>query len=448
MAEPADDPVVEAVLADLARIDADMAAAARAGFDSLTWGEGLAAVTGHALADFLWYQLSTKWICDLDEKQQVAAALGELFHRLGRSRYADMCGSSATADILATYDRDGVTAGFKAYRSALAATGLQPPDLPGVIEWGSVMGSDEASAYASASLALEHAIDNGDLRPSRPGWRKAADQTTRAFLDSPRDDLTGSTWLQRVHTERLQNWAEGHGAEHRRLATAITNQLLHPVAVPDTAAEHLAPLQWLLDHAATGAALTQTGTLTRPLVAEGCRRFGWLTLTANPRSESDIVELWTLRELAKRMGVVRRSGRKLLLSSIGKTLHACGTPALWQATMSNLLGSDAADAADAAAGGVALLLLLSGQDYDYRALDTAVAHELAEQGWRDQHTGQQVTPDQAGRLLGGLRRRLRLLDLTAERRFDELLRPTDAGRLAAHAALRARALRPRAYPHL
>lgn len=33
MAEPADDPVVEAVLADLARIDADMAAAARAGFD-------------------------------------------------------------------------------------------------------------------------------------------------------------------------------------------------------------------------------------------------------------------------------------------------------------------------------------------------------------------------------------------------------------------------------
>ncbi|MCM4081076.1 hypothetical protein [Paractinoplanes hotanensis] len=54
MAEPADALVVEAALADLARIDADKAAAARAGFDSLTWGEGLAAVTGHALADFLW----------------------------------------------------------------------------------------------------------------------------------------------------------------------------------------------------------------------------------------------------------------------------------------------------------------------------------------------------------------------------------------------------------
>ena len=54
MAEPAGDPAVEAVLADLARVDADMAAAARAGYGSLTWGEGLTAVTGHGLADFLW----------------------------------------------------------------------------------------------------------------------------------------------------------------------------------------------------------------------------------------------------------------------------------------------------------------------------------------------------------------------------------------------------------
>ena len=444
-AEPTDDLVVEAALADLARVDADMAAAARAGFDSLTWGEGFTAVTGHGLADFLWYQLPTKWMCDLDEKHQVAAALGDLFHRLGRTRYADMCGSPATADILATYEHDGGAAGFKAYRSALSATGLQPPDIPGAIEWGSVMGSDEASAYASASLALEHTIDNGELHPGRAGWRKAAEQTTRAFLTSPRDDITGSTWLQWVHTERLQNWADSRGTERQRLATAIANQLIHPVAAPDTAAEHLAPLQWLLDHAATGAALTQTGTLARPIVAEGCRRFDWLTLTANPRTESDIVELWTLRELAKQMGVVRRSGRKLLLTTTGKAVHAGSTPALWQATMSSLLGSDHAEAT---AGEVALLLLLSGQDYDYRALDTAVAHALVDQGWHDQHTGQQITPDQTGTLLGGLRRRLSLLHLATARHFDEPLQLNNAGRLAAHTALRARALRPRAYPHL
>jgi hypothetical protein len=145
------------------------------------------------------------------------------------------------------------------------------------------------------------------------------------------------------------------------------------------------------------------------------------------------------------MGVVCRSGRKLLLSSIGKTIHADGTPALWQATTGHLLGPDPADAA---AGEAALLLMLSGQDHDYRALDTAVAHALAEQGWQDQHTGQQVTPDQTGRLLGDFRRRLRLLHLAIEQRFDEPLRLTDVGRAAAYAALRAQALRPRAYPHL
>src|SRR5207253_1556240 len=119
----------------------------------------------------------------------------------------------------------------------------------------------------------------------------------------------------------------------------------------------LAPLRWLLDHAADGAALTATGNLARPLVVEGCRRFDWLTVTGNPRSESDIVELWTLRDWAKQMGVVRRSGRRLLLSTSGKAVHAGGTAALWRSTMDSLLGPGDADAA---AGEIALMLLLTG----------------------------------------------------------------------------------------
>jgi hypothetical protein len=43
----------------------------------VTGGEGLAVVTGHGVADFVWYQLPTKWLCDLDEKLFIAAALGE-----------------------------------------------------------------------------------------------------------------------------------------------------------------------------------------------------------------------------------------------------------------------------------------------------------------------------------------------------------------------------------
>jgi hypothetical protein len=59
-------------------------------------------------------------------------------------------------------------------------------------------------------------------------------------------------------------------------------------------------------------------------VAEGCRLFDWLTLTGNPRSESDIVELWALRDWANQMGVLRRSGRRLLLSSTGTAVHTGG----------------------------------------------------------------------------------------------------------------------------
>ena len=445
MAESTGDPVVEAALDDLARVDQDMAAAARAGFGSLTWGEGLAAVTGHGLADFLWYQLPTKWMCDLDEKQQIAAALGDLFHRLNRPRYAALCGSPQTADILATYQHDGNAAGLKAYRGALAATGTQPPDLPGLLQWGSMMGSDEATAYWSASAALEHAIEDGTLNPGRAGWRKTAEKITRAFLASPHNTLTGTTWLQWVHTERLQNWAESRGTERRRLAAAIANQLIHPIAVPDQADEYLAPLRWLLDHAATGAQLTQTGNLARPIVAEGCHRFDWLTGGRNPRTESDIVELWTLRELAKQMGAVRRSGRQLLLTTTGKAIHSGGTTTLWHATMASLLSSDHAQAT---ASEIALLLLLSGQDYDHRALNTAVAHALADQGWHDQRTGKPITPDQTTTLLSDLRRRLSLLHLAAEKHFGEPLRLNNAGHTAAHTALRARALRPRAFPHL
>jgi hypothetical protein len=112
------------------------------------------------VADFPWHQLPVKWLCDLAEKLTIAAALGELLSRLGLSRYAPM--------VITAYDHDR-TAGVKAYRAALAASGLQPPDLPGVLQWGQVMGPDEAAAYFCASRALEAEIEAGTLRPARSG---------------------------------------------------------------------------------------------------------------------------------------------------------------------------------------------------------------------------------------------------------------------------------------
>jgi len=443
MAESTGYPAVDLALADITARSPEAAEAALAGFEALTWGEGPDAITGHGLADFLWYQLPLKWMCDLDDKQRVAAALGDLFARLGQPRYAALCASVTTTDILAAYEQDGEAAGLKAYRAALIATGYAPPDIPNLIDWGSVMGTEEASAYWSASVALEHAINAGEFKPGKAGWRKTAQRITTEFLHSPRDEVTGATWLQWMNTERLQRWADSRGRTRRKLAGALADQLTNPALAPIDAARHLAPVQWLLDHAAAGAPLTQTGNLARAIVAEGCRRFDWLTLTGNPRSESDIVELWTLRDLAKQMSVIRRSGRTLLLSTTGKAVHAGDTDTLWQATMSCLPGP--ADG-EAAAAEIALMLLLD-RPLNYPDLNESVAQALAEEGWRSQHTDQPITSDHTASLLGELRRRLDLLNLTATKRLGEATKLTDAGRRAAHTALRARALRPRSHPY-
>jgi hypothetical protein len=66
--------------------------------------------------------------------------------------------------------------------------------------------------------------------------------------------------------------------------------------------------------------LTQVGNLPRPLVLEAVDRFGWWHFPGRPRGEHDVVELWTLREQAERVGAVRRKGRRLELTRSGRVL--------------------------------------------------------------------------------------------------------------------------------
>lgn len=434
------DARVDAALAALAGEDPGAADAARAGFEALSFGEGMSAVTMHALADFLWHRLPARWRCDVAQKFRIADALGRLFSRVGKVRYAAMCHSPATGAILAAYHRHGEAAGFSAYRKALAATGVQPPDVPGGLAWGSVLGTEEAVAYWSASRALERAIESGELVPGVRGWRRTALEITTRFLDRPHPQVPGTTWRLWLQTERLEQFTETGGPTRTRLARAVADTLVNPLPAPAGAAQRLAPLRWLLDLAADGAPLTANGTLARALVADGCRRFDWLTPTGNPRSEYDIPELVTLRELVRQMGSVRRSGRRLLLSRHGATLHTAGDDDLWESTMSHLL--DPGDG-EAAAGELALMLLLAGTRLSYQEFNTAVAAALAEEGWCGGGTGQPVGADHAASLLAPLRRRLWLLDLQADRGLGEPAVLNEAGRAAAHTALRAHALRPR-----
>jgi hypothetical protein len=110
------DPVVVA-LDRLRAEDAHVAGDAEAALGSLTWGEGLETITLHGLQRFLWYELPRKWIIDLDGKRHIAIALGRLLELTGLPRYAVVCRSAETTELLAAYDRSSRD-GFAAFRRA------------------------------------------------------------------------------------------------------------------------------------------------------------------------------------------------------------------------------------------------------------------------------------------------------------------------------------------
>jgi hypothetical protein len=430
------DKRVDAALRDL---DPSRAELARAAVEFMTGGEGgVDTISLHRLANFLWYSLPVKWLTDIDEKLEVSRALGELFTRLDRPRYAALSDSEETRAVIVAYEQD-TSSGKHAYRKAMANSGLEPPDVPGVVQWSPIMSGAEYEAFRATTVALERAIDEGELKPGAAGWRIKAGRVTERLLNSTRDDITGTTWLQWMHTDRLQMWVETGGATRRRLAAALADGLVHPVPAPADAADHIGPVLWLLDQASTGAPLTQNHYLARALVAEAVQRFGW-NFGSNPRSEGDVVEAWAIRDLVQQLKWVRRSQRTLLLTPAGREVHKRGPAAVWEATMAVLLGDSDAGLA---AGEVAAMLLLSDEPYTHSRLTGAVAQILAEGGWRDRATGEAIDSRSVSGLLDQLSRLLELLTLRHQPRWDEPVTLNEAGRSAVLTALRASALRPR-----
>ncbi|WP_169951192.1 hypothetical protein [Microbispora sp. H11081] len=436
------DEEVERALAELARRSPEEAGRARIAFDSLTFGEGVEAVTLYGLQHWLWYLLPAKGWAGLAEQQRLAAALGALFDLLEMPRYAAVCASETTVRVLTAWHQ-GRDAGLKAFEKAMNASGVQPPDVQGVLTWGRVMGLHENEAFLTTAVRLEMAMAAGEFAPGTRGWRAAAERVTAELLTSTRAAGERSR-LEDIHTERMELWASSHGAARARLTKKIVPMILPPVAVPEDAEARLAPVRWLLTLAATdgGVPLTANHTLARAVVAEGCRRFDWLTLTGRPRSESDIPEAWTLRELVRQLGAVRRSKRSLVLTPEGKRLAGADTATLWPAVTAALIPSDPAECA---AAEVVLMLHLSEAPTGYFDRCAAVADAMAGEGWHSPATGTPIASDAVGWLMGAIHRRLDLLGMMHRRRGpdDPGDRLTDTGRAAARAALRARALRPR-----
>jgi hypothetical protein len=369
--------------------------------------------------------------------------LGRLLHLVGLPRHAAICHSPETDAVLAAYERDD-REGFAAFRRAEERSGLHPPDLP-ELTWGPVMGMREAGAFWSVAAALELAVADGELRPGSRSWRAAQQAIAHRHLATARPELDGWTWLEAVLAERVQEWARSRGQARQALVEPLLARLRSgPVEVPAGAAEAVAPLRWLLARAGEGIALTQKGNLARLVVVEAVERFGWQPLPNPPRGEDDVFELWVLRDLARDLGALRRSGRRLVATRTGRTL-AGDAEALWRAVAGRLGGGDDFGAIVTE---LALARLLDAGEVLQAALVKRVHVAVVGEGWHDRVTGEPPDLQAVRRQLAEPLRLLGVLGLSREggdwRARTVAL--TGVGRATAVEALRARASGPRPDP--
>ena len=222
------DATVDAALTDLAMTDPVAANQAEAAFGALTWGQGLHIVSLRSVQEFLWYQLPSKFAVSVEEHREIAQALGELFDRVGLPRYAELCRSPITDTVLTAYDTDGRGAGITAYRKALDNGGVEPPDIPGLLAWGGMLGVEEHAAFWSLADHLEVAITAGAYTPGGRGWKAAAAAVARDYLTVGRLELGGDSYLDRIHAERRGRWADSRGPGRAALTQAVAPLLDQP----------------------------------------------------------------------------------------------------------------------------------------------------------------------------------------------------------------------------
>jgi hypothetical protein len=447
-------------LQTLAREDPAVAADARNALRWLTSGGGLAAVSMLRLQEFLWCVLPTSRPTSTDSHLAVARALARLLTLAGMDRYADLCASEQTAQIITAYaasSEDGITA----YSKAMTASHAAPPDTD-LLAWSTVMGPEERAAYDACAAAIELAVAATEIKVGVSGWKTKRAALVERWLTRPTDEPETDTLLSRISAERIDEWAHGHPGERSQLARRVMPKLLEPPVLP---AEPLPALRWLLRQADAGMRLTARHYVAPALVGEAAALFGWgsgVTAAKRPQ-ELDIYPLHTLRVLAQHeMGAVRRSGTTLVLTRTGR-LMAEDAAVRWHIGTASLIGpDDGTDPDFTVAVREAALLVITLQDgpVSYEELAMRLTELHAAEGWTSR----------SGISLAGavraeihvLRHRLRALQLLDETTAGTSgtgsalgiggsptapVALTDTGTAAALSALLARALRPRRHEH-
>jgi hypothetical protein len=376
-------------------------------------------ISRHDLQQFAHYTLPRKYLAGVEEHIAVARALGDALERLGApAEYGDLCRSPETIALLRLWavDEDAAFAQFVAFTDA---SGLEPPDVK-ELQWRGVMGLAEARTRKAATLALEQAQEAGDTRP--------AAEIVRAVLADPDPDGEHPTRLLAVQAERIDRWAGWRSSSRRTLLEPLVGGLIG-VRLPEWPADNV--LDWLLDEARSGLALTERGALSRALCVEIARRRPGWTWGKPPRSEADVENLESLHAVLRRSGLVRRRECKLLATKRAGEL----TPGARRVRiLESLLDGDTFPAAVAE---LTLAALAQGAP-DARA---RVAEAIEDAGWRSD--GGPLPSHAVPSTMTDVRRVLLAIGAAEG---DPLSREqcalTEPGRAAVLCALRAQALGP------
>ena len=316
-------------------------------------------VSRHDLQQFLHYTLPRKYLAGAEEHIAVARALGDaLEHLAAPAEYAELCRSPETLALLRLWAVDA-DAAFERFSAYTDASGLEPPDVD-ELQWQGVMGMVEAQARDAATLALERALESGDTRP--------AAAIVRAVLAEPDPEGEHPSRLLAVRAERIDRWAGWRDSPRRALLEPVVGDLVE-ARLPEWPPDDV--LDWLLDEARQGLALTERGALSRALCVEVARRRPHWTWGKPPRSEADLAHLERLHGALRGSGLVRRRGRKLLATKRAGEL----TPGARRVRLlQSLLDGDPFPAAVAE-------LTLAALAQDVSDVSALVAEAIAAEGW-------------------------------------------------------------------
>ena len=381
------DEPVERVLAELRRENSRLAEQAEAAIDWLSAGEAFE-LSQYGLQQFLWYELPRKWIGPPGGEarlfKEIREGLAWVLARLGLERYAFMCRSAITEGVHAAYLQSGRD-GSRAFRRAMDGSGIEPPDLDD-LTWGGLMGIEEANARDRVADALEAAVASGELAVRGRGWRSHQRQLAAAAVDQPHPDRQGASWRQVILKERIEHWREASGgSELAALRQHAAPRLDSPIATPEGVEEALEPLRWFLEAVGDGIRVTATGNLNPAFVLETAQERGWWPPVGIPRGEDDIIEIIDLHDTARAMRAVRRKGRTLLCTAMGRELIGQPTQ-LWERFVGILAHRPAFEAV--ALEALALLLLERGSVAPKSLLIEDLAALLAAEGYRSAPGGE------------------------------------------------------------